>query len=159
MRNLQNERRYAMSDKRLARSEEGQGTVELLLVVLILTLLFFGAVELGRGVLLKHALDVGTEKAARMLSIVPADFATAEGIIRTEVNANLLGGGYGDQVTVRLYDAGTLTTIAPADLAAAPFGYRFLVGAELPWQALVPFVSLGGRTLTAAHQGIVERIP
>lgn len=139
--------------------ESGQGTIELLFVILIVTLLFFGAVELGRGVLLKHALDVGTEKAARMLSIDPAGYATAEYVVRVEVDANLLGGGYGDQVTVRLYDAGTLTTITPGDLAAAPFGYRFLVGAELPWQADVPFMSLGSRTLTAAHQGIVDRIP
>ena len=139
--------------------ERGQASVEMLFFVLILALLFFGAVELGRGVLLKHALDVGTEKAARVLSINPTDYGTAEAVICMEVDANLLGGGYGSQVMIRLYDAGTLTTISSPDLAAAPFGYRFLVGAELPWQAFVPFMSLGGRTLTAAHQGIVERFP
>lgn len=141
------------------RRKIGQGAIEILLVVLILALLFFGAVELGRGVLLKHALDVGSEKAARMLSINPADFSAAEWAIRTEVDANLLGAGYGAQVVVRLYDAGTLVAITPADLAAAPFGYRFLVGVELAYQADVPFSVLSGRTLTAAHQGIVERFP
>ena len=128
------------------RRKTGQGAIETLFVVLILALLFFGAVEMGRGVLLKHALDVGSEKAARMLSINPADFSTAEWAIRTEVDANLLGSGYGSQVVVRLYDAGTLVTITPAELAAAPFGYRFLVGVELAYQADVPFsASRGGR--------------
>jgi hypothetical protein len=33
------------------------------------------------------------------------------------------------------------------------------VGVELAYQADVPFSALSGRTLTAAHQGIVERFP
>lgn len=130
----------------------------MLFVILIVSLLLFAGFELGRGVLLKHALDVGTEKAARVLSIDPADYGTAEQIIRTEVDANMLGGGYGAQVTIRLYDAVTLSEISAAQLASAPFGYRFLVGAELPWQGQAPFVNFSARTLTAAHQGIVERI-
>jgi Flp pilus assembly protein TadG len=141
------------------RRKIGQGAIEILLVVLILALVFFGAVELGRGVGLKHQLDVGTEKAARQLSINPSDYATPEGTIRAEVDGNFLGSGYGSQVVVSLCDAQTLAFIAPADLAAAPFGYRFLVIARLDWQPLVPFVSLDSRTLTAVHQGIVERFP
>ena len=143
----------------MRKDERGQGSVEILFVILIMALLLFAGFELGRGILLKHALDMGTEKAARILSINPADYTTAERAIRTEVDANLLGGGYGAQVVVRLYDAATLVEITPAELAAAPFGYRFLVGAELDWQADVPFMSLSARTLTAAHQGVVERIP
>jgi len=139
--------------------ERGQGSVEMLFVIMITAMLLFAGFELGQGVLLKHALDVGTEKAARILSINPADYATAVQTIRTEVDANILGGGYGDQVTVRLYDAATLGEITAAQLAGAPFGYRFLVGAELPWQGQAPFVNFSARTLTAAHQGIVERIP
>lgn len=140
------------------RGEGGQGTVEVLLVILILALLMLAAFGLGQGVLLKHALDVATEKAARVLSVNPADFATAEAMIRTEVDANLLGGGYGSMVVIRLYDAVTLAEIGPGDLANAPFGYRFLVGAELSWQAQVPFLTVGRRTLTAAHHGVVDRI-
>lgn len=141
------------------RDERGQGSIEMLFVILIATMLLFAGFELGRGILLKHALDVGTEKAARVLSINPADYTGAEQIIRTEVDANMLGGGYGDQVTIRLYDAVGMSEISAAQLAAAPFGYRFLVAAELPWQGSVPFVDFSARTLIAAHQGVVERVP
>jgi Flp pilus assembly protein TadG len=152
-------RGFAIRHLPLASGEAGQGTVELLFVVLILALLFFGAVELGQGVGLKHQLDVGTEKAARQLSINPSDYAAAERTIRAEVDGNFLGGGYGSRVAVSLCDAQTLAFITPADLAAAPFGYRFLVVARLDWQPFVPFMSLDGRTLTSVHQGIVERFP
>jgi hypothetical protein len=144
---------------RFLRHRLGQGTVELLLVITIVALLIFGAFELAQGVGLKHQLDVGTEKAARMLSIVPADFGTAEQIVRAEVDGNFMGGGYGSQVSVQICDAGTLAPISPAQLATAPFGYRFLVVTQLAWQAHVPFMSLDARTLSSVHQGIVERYP
>jgi Flp pilus assembly protein TadG len=142
----------------MTTDERGQGTVEMLFVLMVLILMAFGAFELGQGVLLKHALDVSTEKGARMLSINPGDFGAAEATIRQEVDANLLGGGYGSQVSVRLYDAGTQSEITPVALSSAPFGYRFLVAAELPWQAQVPFMALSHRTLWAAHHGVVDRI-
>jgi len=74
------------------------------------------------------------------------------------VDANLLGGGYGSQVSVRLYDATTLTEISPAALTNAALGYRFLLTAELTWQAHVPFTSLSPRALQAGHHGVVDRV-
>jgi hypothetical protein len=144
---------------RFLRHRSGQGTVELLLIITVVALLAFGAFELAQGVGLKHQLDVGTEKASRMLSIVPADFGTAERVVRAEVDGNFLGGGYGNRVTIQICDAETLAPITPAQLATAPFGYRFLVVTQLAWQAHVPFMSLDGRTLSSVHQGIVERYP
>ncbi len=138
------------------RERGGQGSVETLFVVAIIALLFFGAVELGRGVLLKHSLDVGTAKAARMLSIRPTDYALAVAVARAEVDGNLVGGGRGDDVSMSLYDAATVTTITTGQLAAAGYGYRFLVASEIAFLADVPFLSLSGRTITAVHQGIVE---
>lgn len=143
--------------QRFLREERGQGTAEVLFVILVLTLLLFGAVELARGVFLKHALDVATEKAARVLSINPADYAFAESLIRAEVSGSV--GGYGDRVTVRLRDAATGAEISPADLDAAGFGFRFVVEAEVPWQPSIPFLSNPARVLSAMHFGIVERFP
>ena len=139
--------------------ERGQGSVEILFLILILALLFFGGIELSQGVLLKHALDVGTEKAARLLSVNPADYGVAEDLIRDEVDGNLLGRGYGDRVTVGLYDADTMASIAPSDLAAAGFSYRFVVRTEVPWEVSVPFLPLGTKMMTVEHQGLVERFP
>lgn len=139
--------------------ERGQGTVEVLLVLLILLPVLFGAFSLAQGITIKHALDVATEKAARVLSINPADYEYAVSLIRTEVNQGLLGTGHGEQVVVRLYDAVTGVEISPADLDAAGFGYRFAVEAEVSWQPAIPFLSSPARVLRAMHFGIVERFP
>jgi Flp pilus assembly protein TadG len=138
--------------------ERGQATVELLLVLLVMVLLIFGAFGLGQGLTLKHALDVSAEKAARLLSIDPADFNSAETLIRSEVDANLLGGNFGQQVTIGLYDANTQTPLTPDDLAIAAFSYRFIVQVNVPFAADVPFLNLTNRTITAAHYGIVDRL-
>lgn len=148
-----------MIEKELIRGENGQGTVETLFVVFVLMLLLFGSIELSRGIFLKHALDVATEKAARVLSINPSDYDYAEELIRTEVNGSVLGSGYGDQVVVRLLDAMSQAEISSADLSTANFGYRFVVRAEVPWQPSIPFLSNPSRVLSAMHFGIVERFP
>ncbi len=138
--------------------ERGQATVELLLILFIFVVLIFGAFGLGQGIALRHALDVATEKAARLLSINPGDFATAEGLVRREVDASVLGGGYGAAVSLGLFDADTNAPISDLDLAQAAFGYRFGVQASVPFLADVPFVNLTPRTITVAHYGLVDRI-
>lgn len=140
-------------------SERGQGTVEVLLVLLVLLPLLIGAFSLGQGIVLKHALDVATEKAARVLSINPSDYDYAETIVRSEVESSLLGAGYGQRVTIHLYDALTQTEISPADLDAAGFGYRFAVRADLTWRADIPFLTSEPQVISALHFGIVERFP
>ena len=110
--------------------EHGQASVELVLVLTLLLIVVFGAFSLGQGVAVKHALDVATEKAARLLSIAPDDFAIADQIIRREVEASVLGGGYGSQVGISLADADTGAPITDFDLAKAGFGYRFIVQAR-----------------------------
>jgi len=141
------------------REERGQGTVEILLVLLVLLPILFGAFSLAQGIILKHNLDVSVEKAARVLSVNPSDYAYAESLIRSEVDGGLLGGGYGQRVVVRLYDAVTRAEISPADLAGAGFGYRFVVQAETPWRADIPFLSSGPQTISVLHFGMVERFP
>lgn len=138
--------------------QRGQATVELLLVLFVLLVLLFGAFGLGQGVALRHALDVATEKAARLLSIAPDDFASADALVRAEVNASVLGGGYGSAVTVSLFEASSGTPIGAGDLAAAPFGYRFGVQATVPFLADAPLLNLSARTITVAHYGLVERL-
>ena len=138
--------------------ERGQATVELLLILFVFVVLIFGAFGLGQGIALRHALDVATEKAARLLSINPGDFGTADALVRREVDASVLGGGYGSAVSLGLFDADTNAPISDLDLAKAAFGYRFGVQASVPFLADVPFVNLTPRTITAAHYGLVDRI-
>jgi Flp pilus assembly protein TadG len=143
----------------MRKRDSGQGVVETLFIVLILAVLFFGAFELSRAVILKHSLDVATEKAARLLSIAPSDYATADALIRDEVDGNILGGGYGAAVHVYLIEAGSGAVITDVDLANAPFGYRFWVAADVDWAEHVTFLPVETRTIFAMHQGIVERYP
>jgi hypothetical protein len=138
--------------------QRGQASVELVLILFIVVVLMFGAFSLGQGVAVKHALDVATEKAARLLSINPGDFGAADLLIRREVDASVLGGGYGSLVGISLADADTGAPITDSDLSNAGFGYRFLVQTEVPFLADVPFLALAARTITAAHYGLVDRV-
>jgi len=145
-------------EKQARAPERGQASVELVLILFIVLILVFGAFSLGQGVAVKHALDVATEKAARLLSIAPDDFAAADLLIRREVDASVLGGGYGSQVGISLAEADTGAPITAGDLSNAAFGYRFRVLTEVPFRADVPFLALAARTITTAHYGIVDRV-
>jgi len=140
---------------RLEGWEDGQAIAEVLIVLLVLLPILFGAIEFGRGVSLKHSLDTGTSLVVRRLSINPAETAGAENLIQQTVNDNVLGGGVA--VTVHYYDE--WGEISPAAMANLAFGYRFSVSASLSFQANVPLMSLGGRTIAVRHYGMVERWP
>jgi Flp pilus assembly protein TadG len=122
-------------------------TIETLFFIILFVILFFGAVELGRAIALKHSLDVGVYRAARYLSIDPDDWAGAEAMIRAEVADNVLGGSYSTSVVVTM------------DMPDSSFGSVFTVRAELPYQALVPLVPLAPRTLASEHAQSIERYP
>src|SRR5574340_176670 len=70
----------------------GAVSIEMVFFLLIFVVAFFGAVEMAREISVKHALDVGTYRAARYLSIVPTDQTTARKMIQTELDSNVLGG-------------------------------------------------------------------
>lgn len=138
--------------------EGGQASVELVLVLTILLIVLFGAFSLAQGVAVKHALDIATEKAARLLSIAPQDYYTAETLVRQEVEASWLGSGHGALVTLALFEATTGAPVTSDELSKAPFGFQFRLEAAVPFQADIPLLTLSGRTLTVAHWGLVERL-
>lgn len=140
------------------QTERGQASVELVLVLTILMILLFGAISLAQGVGIKHALDIATEKATRLLSIDPKSYDAAEALLRGEVEASWLGHGYGALVNLALFDALTGAPLTAGDLGATALGYQFRVEASVPFQADIPLLDLTGRTLTVAHWGIVERL-
>jgi len=129
------------------QGEKGSVTLEATFFLVFFVLAFFAAVELGRALSVKHSMDVGVYRAARYLSIDPSDTATAEGMIRDEVDNNLLGGGYGDLVRVMV------------EMPSAYFGATFTVRAEVDYQATIPFLPLPLRTIVAVHSQNVERFP
>ena len=126
----------------------GVATMELTFAVAILSMLFFGALELSRAYSVKHSLDTGTYRAARYLSYNPEDLARAEAIVRDEVRGSL-GGSLADQVTVSV------------EMPDASFQSAFTVQARAPYSPLtpIPFVTLGNRVLVGQHSQAIERYP
>ncbi len=74
------------------RAESGIVTVEMALVMVILSGLVFGVVEVGRFVLLRYHLEQSTYHAARYLALNPSDVDTARAMVRAQVERNVWGG-------------------------------------------------------------------
>jgi len=127
--------------------QRGATTVEAIFLIAFFGLLFFGGAEIGRAIMIKHSLDIGVYEAARYLSLNPHDTATAEQMIRDEVDGNLLGGGYGSAVQIQI------------DMPSATFGTVFRVQANLVYQPVVPLLPLSSKTLHVEHTQVVESFP
>ncbi len=130
---------------RFLRSNRGAVSVEMLFFMLIFIVAFFGAVEMAREISVKHALDVGTYRATRYLSIVPFDQATAIQMIQDELDANVLGGAGPVQVTV--------------DMPGQWFQAIFSVTAQVNYQPVVPLMVFAPKRLTVTHSQSIEAYP
>lgn len=129
------------------RRERGSISAETTVFLAFFVLLFFSAVELGRALALKHSMDIGVYRAARYLSLDPSDKATAIGMIREEVQNNILGGSYADSLMVIV------------DMPSEEFGATFRVLAILPYEPLIPFLRIAPLNLSSEHSQMVERFP
>ena len=113
--------------------------------LLIFVVAFFGATEMAREVSVKHALDVGTYRAARYLSIVPNDQLTARNMIQKELDSNVLGGAGSVAMTV--------------DMPSQSFQTVFNVTADVPYQPVIPLMIFAPKTLRVIHSQSIEAYP
>lgn len=134
----------------------GQVAVEALLVVILFGLLIFGGIELSRGVAIRQALDSGTGAATRALSLDPAQWGFATNLVQQSVNQNVMGTQ--PPVTMQVYDTSN-TPRSSAWLSGSPFGTGFIIEADVPFQADIPFLPDSAVTIRVRHWGIVERYP
>ena len=125
--------------------ELGSVSVEMVFFLLIFVVAFFGAIEMAREVSVKHALDVGTYRAARYLSIVPNDPATARNMIQSELDRNVLGGAGNVQMNV--------------DMPSQTFQSIFSVTADIPYQPVVPLIVFAPKVLRVTHSQSIEAYP
>ncbi len=146
---------------KLCRGQRGQASVEMLIVVLILTLVSLGAIEIARGYAIKNAMEIGVAKAARGLSIDPSQWSWADNTVRNEVSGNVLGGGYGSSLALEIRDrvGNVLTPAQLNDPAVMPYGSVFWMRAYVPFLARAPFLNLGTRQIEVWHSGVVQRWP
>ncbi|CAG0966552.1 hypothetical protein ANRL3_01219 [Anaerolineae bacterium] len=129
----------------LLPSEFGSVSVEMVFFLLIFVVAFFGAIEMAREVSVKHALDVGTYRAARYLSIVPNDQATARNMIQSELDNNVLGG------------AGSV--VMNVDMPSQTFQTVFSVTAEVAYQPVIPLMIFAPKALRVIHSQSIEAYP
>jgi Flp pilus assembly protein TadG len=125
--------------------ELGSVSVEMVFFLLIFVVTFFGAIEMAREVSVKHALDVGAYRAARYLSIVPADQATALNMIQSELDRNVLGGAGTVQMNV--------------DMPSQTFQSIFSVTAQVAYQPVIPLMVFAPKTLQVTHSQSIEAYP
>ncbi len=125
--------------------EFGSVSIEMVFFLLIFVVAFFGAVEMAREISVKHALDVGTYRATRYLSIVPSDQSTARNMIQTELDSNVLGGAGTVQMTV--------------NMPRQSFQMIFSVTAQVNYQPVVPLIIFAPKTLQVTHSQSIEAYP
>lgn len=128
-----------------AAEARGSVSIEMVFFLLIFVVAFFGAVEMAREISVKHALDVGTYRAARYLSIVPSDQVTARNMIQTELDRNVLGGAGNVQMIV--------------DMPSQSFQTVFSVMAEVPYHPVIPLMIFAPKTLRVVHSQSIEAYP
>jgi hypothetical protein len=147
-----------MSTQKLALKADhrAQAAVEALLVLMILSMVIFGGIELSRGVAIRQALDSSAGAAVRALSLDPAQWSYARDLVQTASNQNVMGADV--QTTLQVYDAGG-TLRSSAWLSGSPFGTTFILEASAPFQADIPFLAEPLMTIRVQHWGIVERYP
>ncbi len=124
---------------------DGAVSIEMVFFLLIFVVAFFGSVEMAREISVKHALDVGTYRATRYLSIVPSDQTTARNMIQTELDSNVLGGAGTVQMTV--------------NMPRQSFQTIFSVTAQVNYQPVVPFIIFAPKTLQVSHSQSIEAYP
>lgn len=134
----------------------GQAAVESLMVIVILVLIIFSGIELGRGVALRQSLDSATEVAARLLSLDPTQWAAANSIVTAEISRNMMGGS-GVTATMQVLDSSGAVR-SRAWLESAPFQTVFAVEVTAPFTPDIPFLSSTTLPVTVRHYGVIERI-
>jgi Flp pilus assembly protein TadG len=130
------------------RNEKGIAAIEYIFIVAVSIVLIFGALELARAAMLKHALGIGAWTAARHLSLNPWDETTAENLARQAIAGSIMGGNPGAATVTFIFASG-----------ARSFGSEIAVRVEMGYQALVPLMNLAPRTMVGESVILVEAWP
>lgn len=132
----------------MGKNERGIISIEYIFIAAMSIVLIFGALELSRAAMLKHALGVGAWTSARHLSLNPWDEAIADGLARQAVAGSIMGGN----------PAAATVTFSFSDPGRS-FGTEITVRVEMSYQALVPFMNLAPRMMAGESVILVEAWP
>ena len=137
----------------------GQASLEILIVLIILIPLVFGAIELSRGVAVKAALDSGVGTAVRALSVDPTNWDWAANTVATTVAQNVFGSAGLGTVVFEAFDSSG-TQLSRSEFALLVYGTPFHLEGSVQYTPQIPLLSLSPSYLTirVRHYGIIERI-
>lgn len=133
------------------RTQRGQATLEMVLVLMVLIPLLFGSIELVRAISIRHALDAGAFTAARAVSLNPDDLTYPYSVVTDAVNQNVFGGG-----SIADFNPGTISWGTCPE--GHVLGCRFTYTASLKYSPWIPLVGGQQITITVRHHGIVEKL-
>jgi hypothetical protein len=123
-----------------------------MLVLPVFLIIILGGYEVWKAYSVRESLRSGTYQAARYLSINP-DTDNWLGTIRNDfvvpelANNGLVGREIAEQVSI----------LAPQPELEC--GETFIIRAQLPWRAVIPFVDREDWVIVAQHQGQVVCAP
>jgi hypothetical protein len=139
--------------------QPGQASLEVLIVLIILIPLIFGAIELSRGVAVKSSLDSGVGLAVRALSVDPGNWGWSSTLVSKTVAQNVFGSAGLTDFTFRAYDSAD-NPLSSVQFAALTYGAGFYIEASVRYTPQIPLISLTPSfiTIRARHYGIIERI-
>jgi Flp pilus assembly protein TadG len=150
-------RRFFIQRKRTLR---GQATLEMLVVLLFLIPLIFGAIEISRGVAIRAALDSGIGVAVRALSLDTSQvqWDWAQDRAEEAVVDNVFGTSGVGAVTFQLLDEDGVTPITITDLENKGYSDGFCLAGQVSFSPSIPLLPLAPIDIGVRHCGIVDRM-
>jgi Flp pilus assembly protein TadG len=137
----------------------GQASLEILIVLIFLLPLIFGAIELSRGVAVRASLDSGVGAAVRALAIDPTQWSWSANVVAQAVAQNVFGDAGLGTVHFEAYDSSG-TQLTSGQFAALSYGAPFCLVGWVDYSPVIPLISLSPSSITirVQHCGVVERI-
>jgi len=138
--------------------QRGQASLEILIVLLFLIPILFGAFELSRGVAVRSALDSGVGIAVRALAIDPTQWAWAGIAVTQTVNQNVFGTAGVGTPHLEAYNSADL--LINEGISALSYGVPFYLEGWVVYTPQIPLISLspGSITIRVRHWGVIERM-
>jgi hypothetical protein len=137
----------------------GQASLELLIVLLFLIPLLFGAIELSRGVAIRAALDSGVGLAVRALSLDTslAQWDWAVDKTQDAVDGNVFGNSGVGPLLFGAFDSSGGPLTQP-ELDALSNGVTFCLRGQVSYSPSIPLMPLSPINIGVEHCGVIERL-
>lgn len=142
-----------------AKFSRGQATLEMLVVLMILIPLIFGAFELSRGIAVRAALDSGVGVGVRALSLDPTQLSWVRDVVESTLDQNVFGtSGVTFNSSTDVYTTLSCSSSTPQSIEGSSFGTTFCLIGEADFKPEIPFITNTQINIRVCHCGLIERV-